>query len=53
MVTSITIPKATLKTSTVEGFKAIPAQPITPAVTINGIKLGISELNKILIDLNK
>lgn len=53
MVMSIAIPSATLKTSTVEGFMAMPIQPISPAVITNGIKLGINEQSKILNDLNK
>src|SRR5438067_12723219 len=53
IVTSIAIPSATLNTSTVEGFKAIPVQPITPAVTTSGTKLGIKEQSQIRNDLNR
>ena len=44
---------ATLKTNTVNGFKGIPIQPITPAVMIRGMTLGIREHKSILTDLNK
>ena len=47
------MPKATLNTNTVDGVKRTPAQPITPAVTINGTTLGINEHTNILNDLNK
>ena len=47
------IPSATLKIRTVDGFKRTPAHPIIPAVTTNGITLGISEQIKIRNDLNK
>ena len=50
---SIAMPSATLKISTVDGFNGTPAQPITPAVITNGIRLGISEQINILADLNK
>ena len=50
---SIAIPNATLNTKTVDGFMAIPTQPIKPAVMINGIKLGMSEAIKIRIDLKR
>jgi len=53
MVISIAIPSAMLKTNTVDGFKGIPVQPITPAVIIRGMTLGMSEHNNILTDLNK
>lgn len=53
MVTSITIPKATLNTITVDGFKVMPDQPITPAVITNGIKLGIKEQINILNERNR
>ena len=53
MVISIAIPRATLKTNTVDGFKGIPVQPIIPAVIMSGIRLGMSEHNNILADLNK
>src|SRR5665647_1346529 len=53
MVTSMAMPSATLKISTVEGFRRTPAQPIMPAVTTNGIKLGIREQINIRTDLNK
>src|SRR5450631_519542 len=53
MVTSIAMPSATLKISTVEGFRRTPVHPIIPAVITNGIKLGMSEQIKILNDLNK
>ena len=48
MVSSTEIPKAILKTSTVEGFKGMPANPITPAVIMSGNKLGINEIIIIL-----
>ena len=48
MVISIAMPRATLNINTVEGFKATPAQPIIPAVTSNGITLGMREHNNIL-----
>ncbi len=47
------IPRATLKIRTVEGFNLTPVQPIIPAVTTSGIRLGISEQINILKDLNK
>ena len=50
---SIAIPSAMLKINTVEGFSGTPAQPITPAVIINGIIFGISEAINILNDLNR
>ena len=53
MVTSIAIPSAMLNIKTVEGFKAIPAQPITPAVITSGITLGIKEQTNMRTDLNK
>ena len=53
MVISTAIPNATLKTSTVEGFRGTPAQPIMPAVITRGIRFGIREHNKIRTDLNK
>ena len=53
MVTSIAIPRAILKIKTVEGFNAIPTQPIRPAVITKGITLGIKEQSKIRTDLNK
>ena len=53
MVTSIAIPNATLKISTVDGLSLTPVHPIIPAVTINGITFGIREQIKILRDLNK
>src|SRR5689334_20505437 len=53
MVTSIAIPKATLKTNTVEGLSGIPIQPITPAVIINGIIFGMREQSNILKERNK
>ena len=53
MVTSIAIPSAMLNINTVEGFKAMPAQPITPAVITSGITFGINEHSSIRIDLNK
>ena len=53
MVTSITIPKATLKTITVDGFKVMPIQPIIPAVIINGIKFGTNEQSNIRNERNK
>ena len=53
MVTSIAIPRATLKISTVEGFSLTPVQPIIPAVTIKGMTLGMREQIKIRKDLNK
>ena len=43
MVSSTEIPKAILKTNMVEGFMGTPIQPISPAVIINGNKLGISK----------
>lgn len=45
------IPKATLKTNTVEGFSGIRSQPINPAVIKRGITLGISDISNILADL--
>ena len=42
------MPRATLNIKTVEGFRATPTQPIMPAVTSNGIKLGMREHNNIL-----
>ena len=53
MVTSIAIPRATLKMSTVDGFKRTPAHPIIPAVTTKGITFGMREQIKIRNDLNK
>ena len=53
MVTSMAIPSATLKTSTVDGFKAMPTQPITPAVITKGIRLGINEHNNMRNERNK
>jgi hypothetical protein len=53
IVTSITIPNATLNTNTDAGVNLIPNQPIKPAVSNKGIILGINEHNKILKDLNK
>ena len=47
------MPRATLKTSTVEGFRGTPTQPIIPAVITNGTRLGIKEQIKIRSDLNK
>ena len=47
------MPNATLNTSTVEGLSGTPAQPITPAVITNGIRLGMREQINILADLNK
>ena len=42
-MSSTEIPKAILKTRSVEGFNGIPNQPIIPAVKSSGMKLGISE----------
>ena len=53
MVTSIAIPKATLKTNTVDGFKEIPTHPMTPAVINKGTTFGINEQMSIGKDLNK
>ena len=53
MVTSITIPSATLNTITVEGFSDMPAQPIMPAVITSGTRLGISEQSKMLAERNR
>ncbi len=53
MVTSMAIPSATLKISTVDGFSRIPTQPIIPAVTINGMTLGIKEQKRIRTDLKR
>ncbi len=53
MVTSMAMPNATLNTNTVEGFKRIPAHPIIPAVTTNGITFGMREQKSIRKDLNK
>ena len=47
------MPSATLKMSTVDGFRRTPAQPIIPAVTTNGMILGINEQIKMRNDLNK
>ena len=47
------IPSATLNTNTVEGFKATPVQPITPAVITSGTKLGINEQSRMRNDLNR
>ena len=44
------MPNATLKISTVEGFSGTPAQPIIPAVTSNGMILGMREHIKILTE---
>jgi hypothetical protein len=51
-VSSTEIPKAILKTRIVEGFMGIPRNPIIPAVTSSGNRLGIKETNIILKDLN-
>src|SRR6187397_2538442 len=53
MVISIAIPRATLKTSTVDGLSGTPTHPITPAVITNGMRLGINEQINILADLNR
>jgi len=45
--TSIAMPRATLKTNTVDGFSGMPAQPIIPAVINRGIILGIREQTNI------
>ena len=37
----------------VEGLSGIPTNPITPAVIINGSKLGIKEIKIILNDLKR
>ena len=47
------MPKATLKINTVDGFSGTPAQPITPAVITNGIRLGMREQIKIRADLKR
>ena len=41
-----------LNTKIVEDFSLIPQNPIIAAVTISGIKLGITEINTILHDEN-
>ena len=53
MVTSTAIPSATLKTNTVLGFIATPAQPITPAVKSKGIMFGMRLQINILQFLNR
>ena len=53
MVTSIAIPRATLKTNTVEGFSEMPNHPIIPAVINKGTKLGINEHISMGKDRNK
>ena len=53
MVTSIAIPKATLKTNTVDGFKETPIQPMMPAVSNKGTTLGNKEHINTGKDLNK
>ena len=39
------------KIKTVDGFKAIPTQPITPAVITSGITFGIKEQTPLIINL--
>jgi len=46
------MPKAILKTNTVEGFMGIPKYPIIAAVKSSGIKLGISEIIIIRKEIN-
>ena len=43
MVSSTEIPNAILKTRIVEGFMGTPKKPISPAVIINGSRLGMSD----------
>src|SRR5688500_17860508 len=47
------IPNATLNTRTVEGFKGMPTQPITPAVITSGTRFGINEHNNIRKERNR
>lgn len=47
------MPRATLNTSTDEGFKEIPTHPIKPAVISKGTILGTKEHISIGKDLNK
>ena len=51
-MSSTEIPKAILKTSMVDGLMGTPINPISPAVIINGSKLGINETKIILKLLN-
>ena len=46
------MPRAMLKTSIVDIFSGMPHRPITPAVTNNGIRLGINDISTILISRN-
>src|SRR5258705_1964672 len=47
------MPRATLNTSTVEGFKGTPVHPMTPAVIARGIILGSKEHSNILNERNR
>ena len=53
IVKSTEIPKATLKTRTVEGLRGILAYPIIPAVRNKGTRLGVSDNTNILTDLKR
>ncbi len=48
MVLSTLIPSAMLNTMIVDIFNGMPVYPITPAVNISGIRLGINEITTIL-----
>src|SRR3984957_10538082 len=52
IVMSMAMPRAILNTITVDGLSLTPAQPMIPAVTINGMIFGISEQRRILTDRN-
>src|SRR3989338_2751016 len=53
MVSSTEIPKAILKTNSVDGFNGMPNQPIIPAVHKSGIKFGIKETNTMRQERNR